>query len=86
MEVMYSKQTAKVDGLGWAGLVRAGLGWSGLVWADPTNCGIAVSKAVLLAPFSQLTLRRAAAGHVPPPAPTERRLPADGHAFSLTVG
>ena len=47
---------------------------------------VCVSKAVLLLPFSQLTLRRAAAGHVPPPAPTERRLAADGHAFSLTVG
>ena len=61
-------------GLVWTGLGRSELGWSGLGWSDLIHCGTTVSEAVLLSSFSQLTLRRAAAGHVPPPAPTESRL------------
>ena len=73
-------------GLGWARLGRIELSWSGLGWAGLTLATVAVSKTVLHAPFSQLTLKRPAARQFPLPAPTERHLAADGHEFSLTVG
>jgi len=53
------------------------------------SVSVSVSESVsvcVCAPFSQLTLKRAAAGHFPLPAPTLRRLAAAGHDSSLTVG
>ena len=74
--------------LGWSVLGWAEPGWAGLGWAGLTSSIVALLSArqCYLLPFSQLMLRRAAARHVPPPAPAEWRLAADGHAFSLTVG